>query len=113
MEKIYLNASAHSPKIGEPTLRYFIESRHNAESCPARNLEVARALREHISPTNLEQVGVTIHGDWATEPDHRLMFLIETESDYAAEFFAAPFALLGVVDVKPGPSAREVCLGEK
>ena len=94
---------------------FLIEHRHTEETCPTRNLDMVRALRAHVSPENALKMGVRVHGDWANEPDHHVVFIVEADSQSTAEGFAAPFAGVGTVEVTAGFTCEEVakdCLGE-
>lgn len=94
---------------------FLIEHRHTAETCPTLNPDMVRALRAHVTPENALSQGVTLLADWANEPDHHVVFVVESATQEAAERFAAPFAGVGSVNVTMGLTCEQVakeCLGE-
>src|SRR5687767_11858887 len=94
---------------------FLIEHHHTAESCPTRNPDMVRALRDHVRPENAERHGLTLLADWANEPEHHVVFVVEGATQEAAEQFAAPFAGVGSVKVTMGLTCEQVareCLGE-
>jgi hypothetical protein len=94
---------------------FLIEHNHSAETCPTRNPDMVRALREHVRPENAERFGLKLLADWVNEPEHHLVFVVEGTTQSAAEQFAAPFAGLGSVKVTLGLTCEQVakdCLGE-
>src|SRR5688572_20635074 len=94
---------------------FLIEHNHTVETCPTRNPEMVKALREHVKPENAERMGVKLLADWANEPDHHVVFVVETDEQSKAEGFAAPFSQVGSVKVTKGLTCEQVakeCLGE-
>jgi hypothetical protein len=94
---------------------YLIEHRHTSQTCPTSNPEMVRALRAHVTPENAEKLGVKLVADWANEPDHHVVFVVDSPSQAAADRFAAPFGQVGTVEVTMGLTCEEVakdCLGE-
>lgn len=95
---------------------FFIEHRHTAETCPTRNPDMVRALRAHVDPVSAAGRGINVLADWANEPDHHTVFVVETATQELAEQFAAPFAGVGTVAVTMGLTCEQVasiCLGEE
>ena len=94
---------------------FLIEHRHTPQTCPTLNPDMVRALRSHVTPENALQMGVTLVADWANEPDHHVVFVVETDAQAKAERFAAPFSQVGSVEVTLGLTCEQVareCLGE-
>ena len=94
---------------------FLIEHRHTEATCPTQNPEMVRALRSHVTPQNALSMGVTLIADWANEPDHHVVFVVDTDSQAKAEGFAAPFRQVGTVEVTLGLTCEQVakeCLGE-
>jgi hypothetical protein len=93
---------------------YLIEHRHTPETCPTRDPNMVRQLRAHVSDENAARLGVSILGDWANEPDHHVVFIVDGPYE-SVQHLAAPFAQMGETTVTPGltceDTARE-CLGE-
>ena len=94
---------------------FLIEHHHTEETCPTRNLDMVRGLRAHVTPENAKSMGVNLLGDWVNEAEHTVVMIVESDTQQAAENFAAPFGMNGSVSVKMGATceatARE-CLGE-
>ena len=94
---------------------FLIEHRHTSETCPTHNPDMVRALRAHVTPENAEKQGVKLLADWANEPDHHVVFVIDSPTLDAAERFGAPFKSVGSVEVTLGLTCEQVareCLGE-
>ena len=93
---------------------FLIDHRHTPEACPTLNPDMVRALRAHVTPENAKSMGLDLLADWANEPDHHVVFVVEGERANA-EQFAAPFAGVGSADITEGLTCEEVakdCLGE-
>src|SRR6185312_12155055 len=94
---------------------FLIDHRHTAETCPTRDLDMVRGLRQHVSQENAKAMGVNLLADWVNEAEHHVVMVVETDAQAKAEAFAAPFAMNGTVSVQMGmtceATARE-CLGE-
>jgi uncharacterized protein with GYD domain len=94
---------------------YLIEHSHSADACPTRNPEMVRQLRAHVAPENAERLGVSILGDWVSEPEHTVVFIVESDSEENIRNFAAPFQQMGQVKTRLGLTCEETakaCLGE-
>ncbi len=93
---------------------YLIEHSHTAETCPTRNPDLVRALRNHVTAANAERMGLRLLADWVDEAQHTVVLVVEAPAVERAEAFAAPFRQLGTVTVKAGQTCDEVaraCLG--
>jgi uncharacterized protein with GYD domain len=94
---------------------YLIEHSHTSETCPTRNPEMVRQLRAHVSDENAARIGVKILGDWASEPEHQVVFIVEAADPQAVENLAGPFRHVGQVRVRQGLTCEDTaraCLGE-
>jgi hypothetical protein len=94
---------------------YLIEHSHTSETCPTRNPEMVRQLRAHVSDENAARIGVKILGDWASEPEHQVVFIVEAADAQAVENLAGPFRHVGQVRVRQGLTCEDTaraCLGE-
>jgi len=94
---------------------FLIEHRHTEQTCPTHNPDMVRALRDHVTPEHAESMGVKLRADWANEPDHHVVFVVDTDTQAKAEGFAAPFRQAGSVEVTMGLTCEQVasqCLGE-
>jgi uncharacterized protein with GYD domain len=94
---------------------FLIEHSHTSETCPTRNPEMVRQLRAHVSDENAARMGVKILGDWASEPEHQVVFIVEAADPQAVENLAGPFRHVGQVRVRQGLTCEDTaraCLGE-
>lgn len=94
---------------------FLIDHHHTAETCPTRNPDMVRALRAHVTPESAQRQGLNLLADWANEPEHHVVLVVEADSQKKAESFAAPFASVGTVNVTLGLTCDQVareCLGE-
>jgi hypothetical protein len=94
---------------------FLIEHSHTSETCPTRNPEMVRQLRAHVSDENAAKMGVEILGDWASEPEHQVVFIVEAADAQSVENLAGPFRHVGEVRVRPGLTCEDTaraCLGE-
>ena|SRR6185436_10803845 len=94
---------------------FLIDHHHTDETCPTRNLDMVRGLRQHVSQENAKAMGVNVLGDWVNEAEHHVVMIVDTESQAKAEAFAAPFGMAGAVTVQMGltcEATARACLGE-
>ena len=94
---------------------FLIEHSHTAETCPTRDPSMVRMLRDHVSDENAEKMGVKILGDWASEPEHQVVFIVEAADVETVENLAGPFRHVGEVSVRVGLTCEDTaraCLGE-
>jgi hypothetical protein len=100
----------------EPQMPLFlIEHSHTSETCPTRDPNMVRMLRQHVSDENAKQMGVTILGDWASEPEHQVVFIVEAPDEQTVENLAGPFRHVGDVKVRMGLTCEDTakeCLGD-
>jgi hypothetical protein len=94
---------------------FLIEHSHTSETCPTRDPNMVRMLRDHVSEENAAKMGVTILGDWASEPEHQVVFIVEAADAQTVENLAGPFRHVGEVKVREGLTCEDTakaCLGE-
>jgi hypothetical protein len=94
---------------------FLIEHSHTSETCPTRDPNMVRMLRAHVSDENAASMGIKILGDWASEPEHHVVFIVEAADAQAVENLAGPFRQVGSVTVRQGltcDDTAKVCLGE-
>jgi hypothetical protein len=94
---------------------FLIEHSHTPDTCPTRNPEMVRMLRAHVSDENAAKMGVKILGDWASEPEHNVVFIVEAADAQTVENLAGPFRHVGEVRVRQGLTCEDTaraCLGE-
>jgi uncharacterized protein with GYD domain len=94
---------------------FLIEHTHTAETCPTQNPDMVRQLRSHVSDENAAKMGVRILGDWASEPEHQVVFIVEADNPANVENLAGPFRHFGSVNVREGLTCEQTaraCLGE-
>lgn len=94
---------------------FLVEHRHTAETCPTQDPNMVRQLRDHVSDENAAKMGLKILGDWASEPDHHVVFIVEASDADAVENLAGPFRQIGDVSVAEGLTCDQTaraCLGE-
>jgi uncharacterized protein with GYD domain len=94
---------------------FLIEHQHTTETCPTRDPNMVRMLRQHVSDENAAKMGVKILGDWASEPEHQVVFIVEAADAQTVENLAGPFRQVGDVNVRMGltcDDTAKACLGE-
>jgi hypothetical protein len=94
---------------------FLVEHRHTAQTCPTQNPDMVRQLRSHVSKENTDRMGVNILGDWVSEPDHHVVFIVEAAGQEQVENLAAPFRMAGDVSIQMGLTCEDTaraCLGE-
>jgi hypothetical protein len=94
---------------------FLIEHSHTEETCPRKNLDMVQGLRMHVTEENAQRMGLKLLADWVYEPEHRVVLVVDADSQQKAEEFAAPFGMNGKVSVQAGETCEDVaraCLGE-
>jgi hypothetical protein len=94
---------------------FLVEHSHTPETCPTRNPEMVRQLRAHVSEENTSRMGIRILGDWVSEPEHQVVFIVEADTAQTVENLAAPFRGAGNVSIREGLTCEQTaraCLGE-
>ncbi len=87
---------------------YFVEHRHTAETCPTRDRDMMLALGQHVTQENADTFGIKIHADVVHPGEHRMMMVLEADSQEPIDRFVQPFAMVGSVDVKEVSTCGEV-----
>ncbi len=93
---------------------YLVEHKHTAETCPAKNPDMVRALAGHMTDANAAKFGVKILADWVNEPEHTVILVLEAASPENAAKFALPFLNVGSITIRAGSTCAETakqCLG--
>ena len=87
---------------------YFVEHKHTAETCPVRDREMMLMLGDHVTQRNADTFGIKIHADVVHPGEHRMMMVLEADSQEPVDRFLQPFAMVGAVDVKQVSTCEEV-----
>lgn len=87
---------------------FVTEHTHPAESCPARNPQMAGALLQIVSPANAAKAGIRIYGDAVATGGHHLYLIVEGANEGAVRQYFAPFGQLGTLQVTPSSHCEEV-----
>ena len=87
---------------------YLIEHRHSAETCPTKNRDMMLMLGKHVSQPAADEFGVKIHADVVHPGEHRMMMVLEAESQEPVDQYMAPFTMVGTVDVKEVVTCEQV-----
>ena len=94
---------------------YLVEHTHTAENCPTKNPNMVRQLSSHVTPANAQKYGVKILVDWVNDVEHRVVLVLETDSEDKAAKFARVFQTVGTLKISLGITCAEVaetCLGK-
>jgi hypothetical protein len=94
---------------------YLVEHTHTAENCPTKNPAMVRQLSNHVTPANAQKYGVKILADWVNDIEHRVVLVLETDSEDKAAKFARVFQMVGTLKIALGITCAEVaeaCLGK-
>ena len=78
---------------------YFVRHRHNAETCPARDPDMAQGLLQHLDRGNARKHGIEIHAEAVLDAEHTLVFIAESEDPSFIEDYMAPFRQAGSVEI--------------
>ena len=87
---------------------YLIEHKHSAETCPTKNRDMMLMLGKHVSQMTADEFGVKIHADVVHPGEHRMMMVLEAESQEPVDSYMAPFTMVGTVDVKEVVTCEQV-----
>jgi Protein of unknown function (DUF3303) len=87
---------------------YLTEHTHAAETCPAKNPQMAGALLQIVNPANAAKSGIKIHGDAVANGGHHLYLIVDAANEGAVRQYFAPFAQLGTLQVTPASHCEEV-----
>ena len=87
---------------------YFMEHRHTAETCPTSKPDLLRMLGMHVMPDNAAKMGIKIHSDIVHPGEHRMMMVLEADTQQPIDEFARPFSMVGSVEVKEVTTCEQV-----
>lgn len=87
---------------------FVTEHTHPAETCPAKNPQMAGALLQIVSPSNASKAGIKIYGDAVGNGSHHLYLIVDAKDEGAVRSYFAPFGQLGTLTVTPASHCEEV-----
>lgn len=87
---------------------YFIQHKHSADACPAKDRLMGGQLLSHINNGNARKYGVKIHGDAVLDNQHIFMLIVEAENLDNIEEFMQPFQQAGEVRIWPASTCETV-----
>ena len=87
---------------------FVVKHQHSADACPAGDPQMAPFLQQHVSPPNVEQHGMTLHGEAVIDGGHTLYLILDSPDQGRVEEYMAPFEQVGSVDVMPASSCEAV-----
>jgi uncharacterized protein with GYD domain len=65
-------------------------------------------LGQHVTQDSADKFGVKIHADVVHRGEHRMMMVLEADSQAKVEEYVAPFGQVGTVEVKEVATCEEV-----
>ena len=87
---------------------YFVQHKHTAETCPAKDPAAGAMLLEHIRPQNARKFGIDLHGDAVLDGQHTFVLIMETDDKKNIDNFMQPFKQAGSVEIWPASLCEEV-----
>lgn len=87
---------------------YFVQHKHNAETCPAKDPLAGGQLLSHINRVNARKYGVEVHGDAVLDNQHTFVLIVEAEDLDDVENFMQPFKQAGEVRIWPASTCETV-----
>ena len=87
---------------------FLVEHRHTEETCPTKDRDMMLMLGQHVTQPAADKYGVKIHADVVHRGEHRMMMVLEADSQSTVEKYVAPFGQVGTVDVKEVATCEEV-----
>lgn len=87
---------------------YFVEHRHTADTCPAKNRDMMLMLGKHVSQPTADQFDIKIHSDIVHPGEHWMMMVLEAPEQAQVDEYVKPFGMLGTVEVKEVKTCEEV-----
>lgn len=87
---------------------YVVKHQHDAETCPARDPNIAPMLAQHVSAQNVSQHGLNLHGEAVIDGGHTLYLIVDSPDEETVAQFMAPFAQMGSVEVQAASSCEQV-----
>ena len=87
---------------------FFTEHSHSAETCPTKNREMMLMLGQHVSQENADKFGIKILSDIVHPGEHRMMMVLQADSQEPVDRFMQPFGMVGSVAVKEVVTCEQV-----
>ena len=87
---------------------YFVNHKHTAETCPAKDPEMGQMLLNHLSRMNARKFGIDLQGEAVLDGQHTLALILEARDKETVEKFMQPFAMAGSVEITPASSCEAV-----
>ncbi|HEX9615488.1 MAG TPA: DUF3303 family protein [Bacteroidota bacterium] len=87
---------------------FIVQHKHSAETCPAKDKEMAPQLLAHLSRANAEKFGVKILSEAVVNGAHTLYLVVEASDEKTVAGYMQPFAMAGSVDVHPASHCEKV-----
>jgi Protein of unknown function (DUF3303) len=81
---------------------------HPAETCPAKDPQMAGALLQIVDSGNAAKAGIKIHGDAVGNGTHHLYLIVDAANEGSVREYFAPFGQLGTLEVTPASHCEEV-----
>ena len=87
---------------------FFTEHKHTADTCPTKNRDMMLMLGQHVSQENADKFGIKIISDVVHPGEHRMMMVLQADSQEPVDQFMQPFGMVGSVDVKEVVTCEQV-----
>lgn len=87
---------------------FLVRHEHSAETCPAGDPQMAPFLQQHVSPQNVADHGMQLHGEAVLDGEHTLFLILDSPDRERVESYMQPFTQVGTVEVKPASSCEQV-----
>lgn len=78
---------------------FVAKHQHGPDACPAKDPRMGSMLLEHLSASNAQKSGITIHGEAVIQGQHTLYLIADAPDRAAVESFLTPFAAAGSLEV--------------
>lgn len=85
---------------------FIAEHTHSAETCPARNPQMAGGLLAIIHGAG--KAGIKVYGDAVATGGHHLYLIVDGENQKTVQEYFAPFGQMGTLKVTPASHCEEV-----
>jgi DMSO/TMAO reductase YedYZ molybdopterin-dependent catalytic subunit len=90
------------------TALFVVRHQHDPQRCPATDPYLGANLLNYLSPSQVRQFGVELHGEAIVQGQHTLYLILEASDEDRVMAFMAPFAKAGTVDVYPASTCARV-----
>jgi len=87
---------------------YFVQHKHDAATCPAKDPEKGNMLLNHLQAKNARQYGVKMHADAVIDGEHTFNLILEAENEENINEFMRPFQMAGSVNIQPASHCEKV-----